>query len=793
MNEENKNMKKVLGLIFLTALLSVLLVTPVYADKIASGTFGVQGDNLTWLLDDEGVLTISGTGDMEDYASFELTPWFSWNELVKNVIILDGVTNIGKNAFVYSYDLMSVMISSSVVSISDSSFEDCYKLMNILVSDENSRYSSIDGVLFDKSKNNLIRFPRAKQNNSYAVPSGVIRIERNAFKGCRNLKKIVLPDSLNSIGSSAFNYCSNLTSVTIPAGVANIDRLVFYECHSMASIIVSDDNSYFSSVDGILFDKNKEELIYYPSGKANDSFSVPSSVISIDEYAFADCSSLINLTIPNGVASIGRYAFCNCRNLKNVLLSGSVINIGSLAFLGCSNLIEITVSENNEIYCSSEGVLFDINKTNLIWYPAGKTNDSYIISPSVNIISVYAFDSCYNLESIIFPDNITIIGRNAFTNCFAVLYAGFGSESAKTLNNAGYGYREQNSNFSLRYVYSGNEIVEIVLCSVDKDVVEFDIPLYVTSIGNGAFSDCSDLVAVTIPNGVTDIGGCAFFCCLSLKKIMIPASVTNIDDDAFLFCSCLTDIIVSKDNDYYTSTDGVLFDKKMTRLLCYPMGKKDQSYTIPLGVTSISGSSFHSCSALRSVIIPDSVLKIGVEAFSECTNLRSVMISGTINEIGQNAFYHCEQLIDIIIPYGIQSKEIIRCYNGQVVAIDLPESLDYLGEYAFGETRVGRVIEPDLIIPIGLNIIDEEAFSGISAGFVWLNRNTISIDSKAFGNCEHLRCVWFPNTNIQLANDVFEGCTDLILISPAVNNGAIKKYAEKHGFIYIWNEEFGNG
>lgn len=293
---------------------------------------GTCGSYLTWKLTSDGTLTISGTGKMTDYSYDNLAPWYDDRSSIKSVIIEEGVTSIGNYTFYNCHSLTIVAIPDSVKSIGFNAFGDCTNLTaitipdgvntissiafqhskslnSINVSSNNRYYTSIDGVLFNKAKTELVTYPIGKANVSYIIPNGV-----------------------TSIGDDAFAFCSNLTNVTIPDSVTSIDYDAFRRCSSMINIFVSSDNRYYASVDGALFNKSKTELIRYPEGKTNTSYTIPDSVTSIGFYAFASCSNLTNVTLPDSVTSINRNAFWNCLKIKSITIPTSVASIGPYAF-----------------------------------------------------------------------------------------------------------------------------------------------------------------------------------------------------------------------------------------------------------------------------------------------------------------------------------------------------------------------------------------------------------------------------------------------------------------------------
>ena len=178
------------------------------------------------------------------------------------------------------------------------------------------------------------------------IPNSVTRIGHDAFYLCRSLVSVTIPNSVTSIGHFAFNYCRNLKGITIPEGVTSIGNIAFESCSSLTNINVSDNNKNYSSIDGVLFNKDQTKIIKYPEGKESKSYKIPNSVTSIEEIAFRYCSSLTSITIPEGVTSIGSSAFSNCSSLTNITIPESVTSIGSDAFDSCSSLTSITIPES---------------------------------------------------------------------------------------------------------------------------------------------------------------------------------------------------------------------------------------------------------------------------------------------------------------------------------------------------------------------------------------------------------------------------------------------------------------
>ena len=336
-------MRKRLLSFVLTVLMiaSLLPVTALAADIVDSGTCGAEGDgsNLTWTLDSDGVLTISGSGDMHGYGSSGAP----WHGRVKSAVIAEGVTSISWCAFYDCTSLTSVTIPDSVTSIGGYAFYDCRSLTSVTIPDSVtsigdgafSRCTSLTSVTIPDSVTSIgnFAFQGCTSLTSVTIPNSVTRIGDWAFYNCTSLTSVTIPDSVMLIGSSAFEGCASLTSVTIPDSVTHISWYAFAHCKSLTSVTIPNS---VTSIGEYAF----------AHCKSLTSVAIPNSVTSINSSAFEDCTSLTSVTIPDSVTSIDFAAFSNCTSLTSVTIPDSVTSIGERAFFECTSLTSVTIPDS---------------------------------------------------------------------------------------------------------------------------------------------------------------------------------------------------------------------------------------------------------------------------------------------------------------------------------------------------------------------------------------------------------------------------------------------------------------
>ena len=377
-------LKNKLNYIIMKTKLFTLMFAIVASMNLWAADSGSCGDNLTWTLDDNGTLTISGTGSMTNYNRSGSYPWDTKNS-VKKVIINSGVTSIGDNAFYACTALTSVTIPNSVTSIGEGAFIGCSGLTSITIPNSvtsigehafsmipNIEYygtatgspwgaRSVNGyvegylVYANDSKTTLLACFAAAEG-IITIPNSVTNIGDNVFVYCSGLTNITIPNSVTSIGEYAFENCSGLTNITIPNSVTSIGEYAFENCRGLTSITIS--NSVTSIEEGA-----------FEGCSGLTSITIPNSVTSIGNYAFEFCSSLTSITIPNSVTSIGSEVFSGCRGLKNVILGSSLKIIGRYA-LNNSSIETITCYSQRPPTVNGGNVLYGLNYSTIVYVPA---------------------------------------------------------------------------------------------------------------------------------------------------------------------------------------------------------------------------------------------------------------------------------------------------------------------------------------------------------------------------------------------------------------------------------------
>ena len=355
-------------LLALCMLLSVFSALPITASAASSGQCG---DNVYWTLDDNGTLTISGTGDMWDYTYGE-APW-QYISMIKNVSVKYGVTKIGNFAFCGQDELTQISISNSVTSIGDGAFANLYKLINI------------------------------------NIPDGVMSIGNNTFSSCYSLESIRIPDSVTNIGFGAFVGCSSLITIKIPKGIDTIKYNTFAECGlrniDIPRNVISIEQQAFINCKNLVNVNiengvtNINSHVFYGCNKLRN-ITIPGSIKEIGYAAFSECNSLTDVNILNGVEYIGFGAFANCTDLESVFFPVSLTNIAYNAFVNCNKLKDIYYSGSIKEYrITIEGGNSPLENATIHYNSTAHSQSTSLGAPVIKSASITYKDNTYDLFS----------------------------------------------------------------------------------------------------------------------------------------------------------------------------------------------------------------------------------------------------------------------------------------------------------------------------------------------------------------------------------------------------------
>jgi len=375
---------------------------------------------------------------------------------------------------------------------------------------------------------------------------------------------------------------------------------------------------------------------------------IEEGVTSIGDYAFYMCETLDKITIPGTVTKIGNHAFSWCYELSDIRLPNSLAEIGNSAFELCSGIATLTIPDGVTIigdYAFSQC--------------GGLT--SLVLHEGLTSIGTNAFYSCGKLDRITIPASVTFIGDTPFLYCTSLREIAVNEGSASYASIDGVLYSRDHTRL---IAYPGNRQTPTYSIAdgvttignsafrPNQHLTSITIPPSVQVIENDAFNRCNKLQKLEIPQGVTGIGDTAFVGCSALQSISFPSTLQSIGTNLFEACGKLTSIDVAEGNGMFASQDGVLFTADRTCLIAYPAGRKQVTYTVPEGVTTIGEYAFFCNRILKSVALPESLITIEKNAFSG-SDITGVQLPSHLAVIEYGAFGSCDNLAQVTIPASV--------------------------------------------------------------------------------------------------------------------------------------------
>lgn len=571
-------------------LLSILLVLLMALTLLPLGALA-EGDNkcgegLTWNLDEIGILTISGTGDMYNYSSADPAPWSAKNNDISEITVCDGVTSIGNNAF-HSCNAESINLQiTSLISIGQNAFSRCTMLTSIFIPES---VQSIGSEAFSLCEGlSMVELPPTLT----IIPDGI-------FTDCAQLGSVDIPGSVTEIGANAFSKCTAFSLTELPSGIQRIGAAAFENCGSIENLelpktLESIGEAAFGGtiIDKASFDGTLEKWVAIGGdgcGIARDKIDFLKHVCDFsggweyDEHKhWQSCSCGKTQNEGEHTGDGDTCTVCDAA-LSEALGSGSID--GGLSW---------SLSRSGALTISGSGKMPDFSSVANAapWDKQKDKIQSAVIESGVQNISGGAFSGCTALEKVSISDTVAQIDLNAFDGCTALAEFEVAADNKAFSSDGG-------------VLFSADK--KLLRCPVGK-AADCTVPSGTVAIAGGAFKDCSKLESLVIPDSVTAIGKSAFENCAALKRITLPKSITKLEALTFSGCAALAEI------------------------------------TLPDGLKALGEKVFSGCAALKSVKIPAEVTVIPTEAFSGCSSLESITIPKNVSHINERAFDGCTAL-----------------------------------------------------------------------------------------------------------------------------------------------------
>ncbi len=650
-------------------------------------------------------------------------------------------------------------------------FTGCDALQYIYIENNGTTASGLsakNGLLCDSTGETILYAPLGR-SGELTIPDGVVAIGESAFEGRDGLTSVIFPYVVTTIGVDAFRNCEGLRSITF-VGLENspwetsIGQSAFYGCSALREIV----------------------------------FTANSNVVSIGNTAFAYCDQLTTLTLPASVREVGQQAFRDCARLRELTLVGNddgltfgdsvfqncvVLNtinfsasVGEFAFHsvfdGCDNLVSINVDPANQTYSSDDGILFNKDRTSLLFYSRLKGN--YEIPESVKTIGASAFADNELITSLTIGANVTMIEAGAFQSLINLT-----SLNIESGDNA--------------LIIGENAFASCI------GLTELTLPARVTEVSSGAFMNATQIETLTLNDGLKVIGAQAFSG-TGIESVAIPNTVTSLGGGAFAKCASLatftfdaggTEDLVLGDSDSSvgglvrgTDVEAIELPSRLVRIGAYALA----------GITTLTDLTFEegarlaelgdyslAQTALNEFAVPASLTVIGQAAFGECEDLASIDFSAAtlLTEIADEAFYGCTSLTEVALPVNLETlgsdvfggcskltaisidesntfytsiddvlynaavTEILVFPANRTAAYTLPETITAIVDDQFADSKVTEVILHDAVTSIG-----ENAFDGSAITQMTIPSGVTSIGEEAFANTEDLESVTFLGNGV---------------------------------------------
>ena len=707
---------------------------------------------------------------------------FTDRALLTEVVIPNYVTSIGSNAFSLCENLESVVFLGSAapttMSIGDYAFYDLPVLKSVSF-DSNSDVVSIGNYAF----------AYCTKLSEFTIPASMREIGDYAFQSCTALVEVAFEEGDQSMtfGQYVFNDCLELARVTLSAAVEMLPITVFDGCDNLEGVYVDDANGYYTDIDGVLYNKDVTEILFY--SKRGGNFTLPDTVTTIGEKVFSNNMEITSFTIGKNITHIKANAFYRCIGLTELIFAegaGEELIVDEYAFASCSGLSALTLPERwknigNYVFdhaASLSEITFGKDLISIGEYAFSNTAlISVVVPDSVTSVGAYAFDGCAALESVVLSAGMNSVDGFIFNNCPALTTVVIPSGVTEIGESAFKGCE------GLTKVTLPETLVTIGANAFMNcgNLSSIEIPKSVTLIGVGAFNNCLSLSSVTFEAGGTEdlviadgTGSDSVFYATALTEIRLPARLTQVGAWSFYKAESLQSVVFEEENGVSRlQSINYLAFASLPQLsnIVLPNGLKTigeaafairlgtgtalESITIPGSVTSIEDNAFEAQKGLKEVIFDAGTedLKFGDGVFVDCIAMESFTIPSRVSSIGGNLFIDngSKQACPTQVSVEAGNKSFIVedniLYNAEKTtilavfatgAVEIPEGVTEIGAYTFRYSEVTSIVLPESLTKIG-----DYAFEYSALESVHIPQNVESIGRQSFGNCSKLTSVTF--------------------------------------------------
>lgn len=570
-------------------LLSILLVLLMALTLLPLGALADEnnkcGEDLTWNLDEIGILTISGTGEMYDYSEDYLAPWSEHCLEITSITIGDGVTSIGSSAFCYC-SVKSITLPFGLKHIGSSAFFNCPNIQQINIPD------SVEYI-------DPYTFSCCKGLHTVQLPASLTLISEELFAECDNLRNLSIPGSVTEIGANAFSKCTAFSLTELPDGIQRIGAAAFENCGRIEELVLPETLEHIgeAAFGGTVIGKASFE------GTPEKWAAIGGDGCGIARDKIDFLGHICDFGSSWQYDTHKHWKQCSCGKTQNEgehTGDGDTCTVCGAALseaLGSGSIdggLSWSLSRSGALTISGSGKMPDFSSVAYAapWDEQKDKIQSVVIESGVQSISGGAFSGCTALEKVGISDTVAQIDLNAFDGCTALAEFEVAADNKAFSSDGG-------------VLFSADK--KLLRCPVGKSA-DYTVPSGTVAIAGGAFKDCSKLESLVIPDSVTAFGKSAFENCAALKRITLPKSITKLEALTFSGCAALAEI------------------------------------TLPDSVKTLGEKVFSGCAALKSVRIPAEVTVIPTEAFYGCSSLESITIPKSVSHINERAFDGCTAL-----------------------------------------------------------------------------------------------------------------------------------------------------